>query len=78
MLAGYLSHRSAIEAGSYESYSHNNGPVFYIAKVLTQEPVEVQWPIIRIFNIFGRLSKSLARNSDIDEFEQNLCLSDKY
>ena len=59
MLAGYLSHGAPTEAESHKSHYNNKGLDPYVAKVLAQEPAEIQRAVIGILNIL----KSLSRNT---------------
>ncbi|GAI45416.1 unnamed protein product, partial [marine sediment metagenome] len=58
MLAGYLSHQSAIDAESLERYAYNKGLDPYVAGVLAQEPAETQRAVVGILSILKSLAKS--------------------
>lgn len=58
MLAGFLSHPSSTIAESDPAYSDKRLDP-YIARVLSQEPVEVQRTVIGILSILRSLAKSM-------------------
>ena len=61
MLAGYLSSQPQAEVENCENFSHNRGLDPYVARVLAQEPVEVQRIIVGILSLLRSLSKSLRK-----------------
>lgn len=58
MLAGYLSSQSPTEAEGHEKYYHNKELDPVVARMLAQEPVEVQRAVVGILSILRSLAKS--------------------
>lgn len=58
-LAGYLSRKHPLETEGHEGYYHDKGLHPYVAKVLAQEPVEVQRAVIVILGVLETLAKKL-------------------
>ena len=58
MLADYLPQHSSTETDSHESYYRTGGLDPYVARVLAQEPVEVQRAVVAILTRLKILSKS--------------------
>jgi len=62
-LAGYLSPHPHRIAEENQSYSGNGRVDPYVARVLAQEPIDVQHTVIGILTILKSLAKSIAKES---------------
>ena len=59
-LAGYLSAQSAMTAENTPSYS-GSGLDPYVARILAQEPIDVQRAVIGILTILKSITKGLSK-----------------
>jgi len=57
--AGYLSPQSSSETGEEPSLYRRLDP--YVAKVLSEEPVTMQWAVVSLLTVVKAIAKSLVR-----------------